>query len=229
MNELCARIALAQDGDAEEEQALVADNLPLVYALVRRFSGRGVEVDDLVQLGSLGLLKAIRKFDFSYEVCFSTYAVPLIIGEIKRFLRDDGPVKVSRSLRTLAVQAGRLTREQPELNVDTLSSLLACSREELAMALSSQDAVLSIDAQADTGSVTLLDTLGGMETETPTVNRLLIQELMCSLPERERLILDLRFFQDKTQTEVASRLGISQVQVSRIEKKTLLLLRERAS
>jgi len=229
MNDLAARLELAQSGDADAEQALVQDNLPLVYALVRRFLGRGAEYDDLVQLGSLGLLKAIRRFDIRYGVCFSTYAVPLIVGEIKRFLRDDGPVKVSRSLRALAAQAAKLAQRQPEQTVESLAKQLSCSREDLALALSAQAGVLSLDAPTEPDGPALLDMLGRVETEGPAVNRLLIAELLASLPDRERLILQLRFFHNKTQTEVAARLGISQVQVSRIEKKTLLRLREQAS
>jgi len=223
------RLARAQGGDAGQEQALVQENLPLVFAIVKRFVGRGTEYDDLVQLGSLGLLKAIRKFDVSYGVCFSTYAVPLIAGEIKSFLRDDGSLKVSRPMRALAARAAKLAGAQPELTVDAMAGLMGCSREEVALALNARESVLSLDAPTEPDGAMLLDMLSGTETETPAVDRLLIGDLLAGLPARERLILQLRFWDNKTQAEVAARLGISQVQVSRLEKKTLLLLRERAS
>jgi len=220
------RIIAAQGGDARTEQALIQENMPLVTALSRRFLGRGAAFEDLVQLGSLGLLKAVRRFDVTLNLCFSTYAVPLILGEIRRFLRDDGLVKISRSTKQLAAQAALFA--ELDLPIDALAEKLGCSPEDAAFALSARQSVLSLDEPMGEDGGTLAETLGGEETETGAVNRMLVADLLASLPERERKILRMRYFEYRTQQEIADQLGVSQVQVSRIEKKTLLLLRERA-
>lgn len=227
-NGFAARILAAQGGDARIEQELIQENMALVHALSRRYIGRGVAWEDLVQLGSLGLLKAVRRFDVSLELCFSTYAVPLILGEIRRFLRDDGLVKVSRGTKQLATEAARLADLQADLPIEALAKKLGCSAEEAAFALSARQSVLSLDEPLCEDGGTLAETLGGEETENSAINRMLVSDLLASLPERERRILQMRYFEYRTQQEVASQLGVSQVQVSRIEKKTLLRLREKA-
>lgn len=230
-------IAKAQQGDKEAREVLIEKNLGLVHAIVRRFTGRGVEMEDLFQIGTIGLIKAIDHFDLSYDVKFSTYAVPLITGEIKRFLRDDGIVKVSRSLKETSLKIkllrqnlnGRLGRE-PTLK--ELAEQSGLSMEEIVMATESENKVESIYAsvyQNDGSEVFLLDVLGKEDEEKEKLlNHMFLQQLLDGLTERESMLIKMRYFQEKTQTEVARYMGISQVQVSRLEKKILLNMRKRA-
>ncbi len=233
--ETLRRIALAQSGDGQAESALVSDNLALVKSVVRRYLYRGVEYDDLYQLGCVGLVKAIHHFDASYGVRFSTYAVPLIAGEIKRFLRDDGMVKVSRSVKELAVRAEQLSEATAATSgraptVAELAEALGVTPEDVAMAL---DAVLPVQSLSaplgdDEKSAEKLDFVEDSSSEELFLNRLLIKELLAGLEERERKIIVLRYFRDQTQQQVARSLGISQVQVSRLESRILKKLREAA-
>ena len=213
---------------------MVEENLGLVWSIVRRFTGRGVEAEDLFQIGSIGLLKAIDKFDPGYEVQFSTYAVPMITGEIKRFLRDDGMVKVSRPLKELSWKAyavrERLERElgqEPSLSL--IARELEVTMEELVMALDSGAEVESLQKtiyQGDGNDISLEDRLEERSgAQEQLLNRILLEETLDKLEARERQIIYLRYFEDKTQTEIARELGISQVQVSRMEKKILRIMR----
>lgn len=220
-------IRRAQNGDTEAEQRLVHDNLPLVYAISKRYMNRGTEADDIRQLGSIGLLKAIRKFDPSYGVCFSTYAVPLIAGEIRRFLRDDGIIKFSRSAKSLANRVREELKNDPDLTIDTLSGRLQVSREELAAALASDSAVCSLDEPLPDGSGNRFDRVGVGSEEDKSLVRLTLGAALETLSERERLLVRLRYREEKSQAEVGRVLGVSQVQVSRIEKKILYALRNR--
>lgn len=234
MEEVAVLIARSQQGDKEAREVLIENNLGLVHAIVRRFLGRGVEQEDLFQIGAIGLMKAIDHFDLTYDVKFSTYAVPLISGEIKRFLRDDGPVKVSRTLKEQGLKAamarqrlqGSLGRD-PTLEEIAKETGLSC--EEIVAATEAEYQVESIYAPAyrkDGNEVLLMDTLGREDTEKEELlNHMLLQQLMRELNETESRLIHLRYFQGKTQTEVAGRLGISQVQVSRMEKKILLAMR----
>lgn len=230
-------ILAAQQGDQEAKGILVEENAGLIWSIVRRFRGRGYEMEDLYQIGAIGLLKCIDKFDISYDVKFSTYAVPMIMGEIKRFLRDDGMIKVSRPLKELAVRA-RYTRETlmqktgREVTVGELSEQLGISAEELAVAMDADRDVESIYAtvyQGDGGSpVYMLDKLSQKEGgDEKMVEMLSLKEVLGRLPPKERQIIVMRYFEDKTQTDIARLLGISQVQVSRIEKKVLAGIREK--
>lgn len=221
------RIHAAQNGDSEAEQALLLENMPLVAAITKRYYGSGLETDDLRQLGSIGLLKAIRRFDPSFGVCFSTYAVPLIAGEIRRYLRDDGIIKFSRGARSLALRIRKALSEDPDLTIDTLSQKLGVSREELAAAMASDTPIASLDETLPDGSFTLSDRIGTDSEEETTVKKLTLNEAIESLTERERAIVHLRYREEKTQTEVGRMLGVSQVQVSRLEKKILFRLRNR--
>ena len=221
------RIRKAQAGDAQEEQRLMEDNLPLVIAVAGRYRNSGLDTEDLRQLGSIGLLKAIRRFDPGFNVCFSTYAVPLIAGEIRRFLRDDGIVKFSRSAKSLAAHVRKALSEQPDLTIDMLADMLHASREELAAALASDSPIGSLDETLPDGSGSLFDRIGSESEEETTVARLSLDAALETLSERERMLVTLRYREEKTQSEVGRILGISQVQVSRLEKKILSRLRNR--
>jgi len=228
-------IEKAQNGDRLASERLVEYNLGLVRSIVKKFKNRGHETDDLFQLGSIGLVKAINNFDPSFEVKFSTYAVPMIIGEIKRFLRDDGIIKVSRSLRE-TYQKVHLAKEKlaKELNRDPsleeISKELRIDKEEIAMALESgynPEYLYDTIHQDDGSPVLLIDKLSNEKIEdTSIIDRITLKEMISKLEPRERQIIMMRYFQDKTQTEIAEKLGISQVQVSRIEKKILSRMRE---
>jgi len=234
MDHTIALIRKSHDGDEEARVRLVEENVGLVWCVVRRFYGRGVEPDDLFQIGSIGLLKAIDKFDLSYDVKFSTYAVPMISGEIKRFLRDDGMVKVSRSLKELSYKAYQVRdRMQEELQrdptVEELATRMQVDQEELVMALDSSNEVESLYRpvyQKDGNEVALMDKLEEKEAqEEKILNRMLLKQLLEGLEREARQLIYLRYFANKTQTEVGKELGISQVQVSRMEKKILKNLR----
>jgi len=223
----------AKAGEVYARDKLVNCNLKLVFNIVKRFQNRGYELEDLFQIGCIGLMKSIDKFDLSYDVKFSTYAVPMIVGEIRRFLRDDSPVKVSRSLKETAYKiqqvrsllTARLGREP---SVGEVGAELGLSREEVVNALEATQAPTSIYEtlhQDDGDPIYLLDQLKGEENED-VLESISIRELLDNLPERDRYIINLRFFEDKTQSEIARRLGLSQVQVSRLERQALKKLKE---
>ena len=217
-----------QAGDQVAEERLMEENMPLVAAIARRYRNCGLVQEDMLQLGSIGLLQALRRFDPDRGLCFSTYAVPLIAGEIRRFLRDDGMVKFSRETKSLAIQIERIRREQGDLTLEELSARLQVPAEDIAAALASRTAALSLDAPADEDGADLQSFLGSAnaDTERDALQRVELKELFALLTERERQVLFLRYFQDKTQSEVGRRLGLSQVQISRIEKKALLRMRQ---
>ncbi|MBO5238925.1 MAG: RNA polymerase sporulation sigma factor SigF [Lachnospiraceae bacterium] len=228
-------IKRAKEGDQNARNQVASENLGLVWSVVRRFSGRGYDLEDLYQIGCIGLLKCIDKFELSYDVKFSTYAVPMIMGEIKRFLRDDGMVKVSRSLKETAYKV-YVTRERMvnemgmEPTLEELASCLEIDKEDIVVAMEASSEVESIYKtiyQNDGNSIYLIDKLVSVEDESQkAVNQLALEELMSDLDEKEKTIITMRYFEDKTQTEIAKIVGISQVQVSRIEKKVLLKMRE---
>lgn len=238
MDRTIALIQKSHEGDEQARTQLVEENVGLIWCVVRRFLGRGVESEDLFQIGSIGLLKAIDKFDFSYDVRFSTYAVPMISGEIQRFLRDDGMIKVSRSLKELAYKAflakekiqERLLREP---TLEELAEEMCVEKEELVMAMEASGEVESLYRpvyQKDGNEVPLLEKLEERESrEEKVLDRLLLKQLIESLGKEERQIIYLRYFSNKTQSEIGKQLGISQVQVSRMEKKILKQMREKAN
>ena len=202
--------------------------MPLVAAIARRYQNCGLAQEDMIQLGSIGLLQALRRFDPTRGLCFSTYAVPLIAGEIRRFLRDDGMVKFSRETKSLALQIERVRREQGDLTVEELSKKLKVPLEDITAALASRASALSLDAPTDEDGTDLQSFLGkaDADTEKDALRRVELRELLAVLSERERQVLFLRYFRDRTQNEVGKRLGLSQVQISRIEKKALLRMRQ---
>ena len=220
-------VLAAQIGDTEAERILVSENLPLVTAIAKRFLNRGVEMDDLRQLGSIGLLKAIRRFDFVQNVCFSTYAVPLIAGEIKRFLRDDGLIKFSRSAKQLAAAMSRALSEEPELCIDSLADRLHVSSEDLAVAAASAASVASLDEPLSEDGESRMERIGSEPYEDKCVQKLSLDSAIRDLSEREKLLIRLRYREEKTQSEVGRIFGVSQVQISRMEKKILSTLRDR--
>ncbi|MCK1982365.1 RNA polymerase sporulation sigma factor SigF [Peribacillus simplex] len=226
--ELRNLIQRSQSGDQDARNLIVNSNLRLVWSVVQRFLNRGYEPDDLYQIGCIGLLKSVDKFDLSFEVKFSTYAVPMIIGEIQRFIRDDGTVKVSRSLKEMA---NKIRRAKEELSktygrvptVNELAEHLELSPEEIIMAQEASRSPSSIHEtvyENDGDPITLLDQIAD-NNETSWFDQIALKEAIQELNERERLIVFLRYYKDQTQSEVAARLGISQVQVSRLEKKIL--------
>lgn len=234
MDHTIALIERSHEGDKEAREQLVKENIGLVWCVVKRFHGRGTDPDDLFQIGSIGLLKAIDKFDNSFEVRFSTYAVPMIAGEIKRFLRDDGMIKVSRSLKELSYKAFfARERLQEKWNRDPtleeLSEELGVEKEELAQAFESSGEVESLHRpiyQKDGNEIQLMDKLEEKEgREEEVLNRMVLTQLLDGLDKEERQLIYLRYFANQTQTEVGKKLGISQVQVSRLEKKILKQLK----
>lgn len=235
MEEVTALIAKSQAGDKEAREILIEKNLGLVHHIVKRFLGRGYEAEDLFQIGSIGLIKAIDKFDLSFDVKFSTYAVPMISGEIKRFLRDDGMVKVSRTLKEngwkVKQAAERIIREQGrEATLEEIAALTELTVEDIVMAMEANVEVESIYKsvyQSEGNEIYLVDKLPEKKDANENLlNHMLLEQLMGELKEEERKLIILRYFQDKTQVEVAKRLGISQVQVSRMEKRILVRMRE---
>ena len=228
-------IIKAQNGDKDEMAKLVEENQGLIWNIARRFLGRGYDKEDLYQIGCMGFIKSIRRFDASFEVKLSTYAVPYILGEIKKFLRDDGPVKVSRSLKELYAKINELKRDYEkkgqEISLMQISKILRLPKEEIIMAIESAQNVESIESNTYSNdksdkSISIIDTLSTEIDEATTItNKITIQNLIKKLNDREKEIILLRFYKDKTQSEVAKIVGISQVQVSRIEKKILQKLR----
>ena len=227
-------IIKAQNGDKDEMARLVEDNQGLIWSIVKRFLGRGYDKEDIYQIGCMGFIKAIRRFDSGYDVKLSTYAVPYILGEIKKFLRDDGPVKVSRSLKELNIKISELEKEYlskgREISLKEISQILKVSKEDIIMAKESSKQIESIENEVLEGEkkLSISDTLStNKDEETLIVNKLAVQKMIEDLGEREKEIIMLRFYRDKTQSEVAKILGISQVQVSRIEKRILLGMKEK--
>lgn len=226
-------IQKAQQGDQTAKEALLEENSGLIWSVVRRFKGRGADPEDLYQIGAIGFLKCIDKFDFAYDVKLSTYAVPMILGEVRRFLRDDGAVKVSRSLKELAMRAKRLQEkmlleENREITLQEMAEVLQVEKEELVLALEAGREVESLYASAgggDENPMQLIDKLSDTSAHEKMLEHLSLKEAMDTLEEKERQIIWMRYFQDRTQADVAQEIGISQVQVSRIEKKTLMRMR----
>ena len=229
-------IRLSQMGDTGARNRVITENVGLIWSIVRRFLGRGQEADDLFQIGCIGLMKAVDKFELSYDVKFSTYAVPMITGEIKRFLRDDGMIKVSRTLKETA---GRVRKVQEMLENEygrepTLAELansLQLAEEEIVMALDSSAEVESLNKTiyySDGSDIALMDKIAEeVDRNERLVNHMALKKILSELDEREQRLIRMRFFEERTQTQVAEVLGVSQVQVSRMEKKILLQLRSR--
>lgn len=228
--ELLRRLSMGEEDAADK---LVENNMGLVYSIASRFANRRCEHEDLMQIGAIGLIKAVKKFDLSYGVQFSTYAVPMIIGEIKRFLRDDGAIKVSRSVKETAIKVRR-AGEKLQIGfgrTPTMSELAAetgISEEDISEALAASAEPESLQASIGDGDRTIMDRLVSDDTEEQIVDKVFLKEALSHLSDRERDIIIMRYFKGKTQSETAAEVGVSQVQISRIEKKALLKLREKA-
>ncbi len=234
MDDVQKLIIEAQGGDKDAREQLILNNMALVWSIVRRFTNRGYEAQDLFQIGSIGLIKAIDKFDITFEVKFSTYAVPMISGEIKRFLRDDGMIKMSRSIKENGWKVRRSMEKLSyslgrDATLEEIAGDAEITLEDVVMALEANVEVESIYKtiyQGDGNEITLEDKLPSQTDESEKiVNHMLMEQLMEILSEEEKELINLRYYEDKTQTEVAKKLGVSQVQVSRLEKKILKRMR----
>lgn len=229
-------IKRAQEGEKCARDQLVEENMGLVYSAARKYSGRGHEMEDIIQIGVIGLIKGIDRFDLNYDVQFSTYAVVMIVGEIKRFLRDDGLVKVSRSIKENALRIKRAREElantlMREPTIDELAIQAEVTPEDIVVAQDAMQEVESIHKtiyQSDGNEVFLLDRLADEKDEKEELlNRMMVKSLLDDLSEDDRRIIRMRYYENKTQSEVAKEFGISQVQVSRLEKKILLTMRKK--
>ena len=234
MEHTLALIGRAHQGDKEARDTLFEENTGLIYSVARRFLGRGVEMEDLFQIGSIGLLKAVDKFDPAFEVKFSTYAIPMILGELKRFFRDDGMFKVSRSIKENQHRV-YLAREKIEKelgrepSLKEIAEMLEMPPEEVAMTMDSAAEVESLYRtvyQSEGTDISLIDKIPEKENaEEHLLNRIFLEEILGKLESSDRKLLYMRYFQDQTQTQIAEQLGVSQVQVSRMEKRILKKLR----
>lgn len=228
----------AADGDKAAQNTLVEKNTGLVHSIVKRFGGRGHETEDLFQVGCIGLIKAVKRFDIQFGVRFSTYAVPMIMGEIKRFIRDDGMIKVSRSLKetvckAMAAKERLMTVKGTEPTVAEIAEEIGVSAAELAAALEAGAAPESLYAVSDNGSKENKPLIERLESdndyETEIVNKLVLRQLLAECDKREQKIICMRYFKHKTQSQIAEILGISQVQVSRLEKKVIEKMKKKLS
>lgn len=226
-------IKLAQNGNEEAMELLIKNNSGLIWNIVRRFIGRGYETDDLYQIGCIGLIKAIKRFDVDLDVQLSTYAVPYIMGEIKRFLRDDGMLKVSRQIKELAIKIKQIQNEYTnkmgeEISVIKIAEILKVTKEEVAAAIESNntiDSIYSVEGQ-DTDERMLIEKITDEKDEySSLVNKITLNEIINNLDEKEKKVVILRFYKEQTQAQVGKILGITQVQVSRIEKRVLEKMR----
>lgn len=230
-NKTSKLILLAQSGDALAREKLLNENVPLVKSLIKKFLGRGFDYDDLFQTGMIGLIKAIDGFNVEKGVRLSTYAVPLILGEVKKFVRDYNSVKIPRSIKELqqkikAYQAKKLAQSEKEPTIEELSRELACNYEDVLVAVESMTACASLDEKNEDG-LSILDIVEQKSDRASVFDRLALEQCLLTLDERAKKVILMRFFREKTQTEVAKMLGISQVQVSRIEAKAIESLRKK--
>ena len=223
-------IVEAQNGNEACMEKLIQENNGLIWSIVKRFSGRGYELEDLYQIGTIGFIKSIKRFDTSFDVRLSTYAVPYILGEIKRFIRDDGSVKVSRSIKELVVkikeiQERYIKEKGEEVSINQIAKELKTSKEEIALALDSLNPVVSIyesTSSKDEDGLNIIDRIKSQKDEAEEIaNKITIRDMISSLDDRDKKIILLRYFKNNTQSQVAKIMGISQVQVSRIEKRIL--------
>lgn len=225
-------VSLAKNGDELAKEKLITVNSPLIKSVIKRYLNKGIEYDDLYQLGALGFVKAIKNYDSKYNVKFTTYAVPMIAGEIKRFLRDDGTVKVSRSIKHLSIQIKNFIVEYNQEHnknptLDEISKKFNMDKTDIVFAMEANTTPLSLnDKFEDEESCTLMDKISDGFTVEKYIDKLTIRELIENLSAREKQVIIMRYYMDKTQSEIAKALGVSQVQVSRIENKVLKEMKE---
>lgn len=226
-------IRKAKIGDDEAKEKLIISNTNLIKSIVKRFLGKGIEYDDLFQLGCLGFIKAVANFNEKYEVMFSTYAVPMIIGEIKRFLRDDGAIKVSRSIKLTSIKINRYINDFRQIHdssptVEQIADFLKIEESDVVFAMDASRYPISIydeGQEDDDAGNSLVNKLASKDTQDEIIDSIMLRQIIDELPERERKIIILRYFRDKTQSEIAVELGVSQVQISRLESKILEKIR----
>lgn len=227
-----ALINMAKNGDKDAKNELINQNYPLIKSVIKRYINKGVEYNDLFQLGSVGFVKAINNFDPSFGVKFSTYAVPMIAGEVKRFLRDDGSIKVSRAIKTLSIQIKKYVDKMEQKGISPsikeLSQKFDVSEEEIVFALDASLYPVSLfsEVQGEDSKICLQDMIEDGNNSETMLDHMLLKDLIKGLEERERKVIIMRYYRDKTQSEIAKMLGISQVQVSRIENKVLEKLKK---
>ena len=227
-------IRLAQNGDLEAKNMLINENYPLVKSVIRRYRNKGVDYDDLFQLGCVGFVKAINNFDVKFGVKFSTYAVPMIAGEVKRYLRDDGYIKVSRAIKAQAITIKKYLASLPpqaeQPDIFAVANALDMSPEDVVFAMDSVRYPMSLSTpvdQTEEGSITLQERVADTEDLDTKLDHFILKQLISSLSVRDRKIIIMRYYRDKTQSEIARELGVSQVQVSRIENKVLESFRKK--
>lgn len=232
MDDILDCVKRAQNGDEDAKKTLLENNSPLIKSVIRHYKNKGVEYDDLYQLGCVGFLKAVKNFSAEFGVKFSTYAVPMIAGEVKRFLRDDGSIKVARSTKTLAAKISRFVEDYKNSHdaapsVDVISAEFGIEPYETVFAMDSAKSPLSLYEKSDDEStLTLMDKVADKVSVDDNIDRIIIKDFIGGLDERDKKIIILRYYKDKTQSEVARVLKVSQVQVSRLEKKILDRIRE---
>ncbi len=227
-------ILKAQKGDNSAKTALLQNNLPLIKSIVRRYQNKQIEYDDLIQLGTLGFIKAMNNYDTSFGVRFSTYAVPMIAGEIKRFIRDNGAIKVSRSLKAQNQQLQTFLEEYRQKNskeptVKEIAEYLKVEETEVVFIMDSAKYPVSLYAENDEDGLSLADKLADEKTPDDYIEKLVLKEIINKFDDRDKKILYLRYYRDKTQSEIARVLGVSQVQVSRLEARILERIRKELS
>lgn len=216
------KIRKAQLGDKKVLNELVVENQGLIFSIAKRFLNRGYEFDDITQIGSIGFIKAVKKFDFSFDVSLSTFAVASIIGEIKRFFRDDGIIKVSRQLKYLYVQIRGEQEKKENITIEELAEKLKVEKEEIVLAINSYYLPESLEGKIEEDSRSLIETIGDKDgNEDKIIDNIILKQSIEKLNEREKKIICLRYYKGLTQSKVAATMGLSQVQVSRIEKKIL--------
>lgn len=223
-------IVLAKNGDEAAKTKLVEENSPLIKSVIKPYRNKGIDYDDLYQLGSLGFVKAIFNFDENFNVKFSTYAVPMIAGEIKRFMRDDGSIKVSRAIKTLSFQIDKFINDYKQKNfnnqptINEIAKHFNVDEQEVVFAMDSKQALLSLDDRiddSDSNSRSIMESIKEPDMMENVLDNLVLKDLIKNLPLRDKQIIAMRYFRDKTQSEIAKELGVSQVQVSRLENKII--------
>lgn len=232
MEEVFQLIKMAQQGDEEAKTRLITENSPLIKSVIRHYKNKGVDYEDLYQLGCIGFLKAVKNFSFDYNVRFSTYAVPMIAGEVKRFLRDDGYIKISRSLKTLAIKLNAFVEKYKQENqasptIELLAKEFNVEPFEIIFAMDAIKSPISIYEKSDddAGQI-LLDKIADKKSIEDSIDHIILKDLIKNLDKRDRLLIILRYYKDKTQSEVAKVLNVSQVQVSRLETKIINKIKE---
>lgn len=234
-NKTLELLKLAQNGSEEAKTTLLLENSPLIKSVIKPYKNKGIEYDDLYQLGCLGFVKAINNFNTDFNVKFSTYAVPMVAGEVKRFMRDDGSIKVSRALKMLNIQINKFINEFKQKNniaptIEQIAKQFNTDEQEIVFAMDSRKALLSLDEKIEDGnprSRSLIESIEDENHSEKLIDNIVLRDLITKLSNKDKTLISMRFFQDKTQSEIAELLGVSQVQVSRLECKILEKLKSK--